>query len=624
MSVDNRRAVSLTGAAGRTEEMKTLDDVTVHDLGIDQIVQKVTDDVKEQQVILRILTNMSPSPAMTKYRQDVFDDILNLQDIRERLLELLGRIDYLKDYGTWRKSSDDKPGLWDLMHRLEEIDSYITAVESLRECLSDDRIRAQGLKDVKEYIDGIYEDAFFAQMKKDIAALKTEASAIRSVTIGINVNSRFEAESMGLVSVNSKPFKKSGIVSNFADAIAARDKIKDDVEWDGDMHYEQVESGGGGISDNIEKLGNFAAMGSTAFVSGQTRKGMIAKTMAQVPEGDGASGSTFYLSGVAGKLVGALVKKLKGTLASYTDVSIVTISRLIPELLYYIRFAEFITEAKSRGMHFCKAEACGSDGGDPGRAGVTMDAAGLYNLKLASSLTSGEEVVDNDLIFDEAHKIYLLTGANRGGKTTITQAVGQLFVLAQGGIFVPANRFVFTPVDMIYTHFPADEDKTMDLGRLGEECVRFKSIYSSATSSSLVLLNESFSTTSFEEGYYIAVDAVKALREKGTRTIFNTHMHKLAADAGREPPDGGFGSGVASVVMVSDEGKRSFKIKLAPPEGSSYARDIAEKYGVTFEMLTGGEGDAADGGDGSATYDADASMGSVSDGCKTVPDGDGA
>ena len=41
----------------------------------------------------------------------------------------------------------------------------------------------------------------------------------------------------------------------------------------------------------------------------------------------------------------------------------------------------------------------------------------------------------------------------------------------------------------------------------------------------------------------------------------------------------------ASLVARSDNGTRSFKIEAAPPEGQSYARDIAAKYGVTFEQL---------------------------------------
>ena len=39
--------------------------------------------------------------------------------------------------------------------------------------------------------------------------------------------------------------------------------------------------------------------------------------------------------------------------------------------------------------------------------------------------------------------------------------------------------------------------------------------------------------------------------------------------------------------MKSENGKRSFKVMKALPEGMSFARDIAEKYGVTYDMLTG-------------------------------------
>ncbi len=568
MSMDNKTAVSLL-FHGTEPAYKVLSDTTVHDLGIDTITTQITSDPKEQQMIIRVLSRFTSDPEVAGYRQDIFDDIYNLPQMREKLLDLMNQIDYLKDYGTWRKSAEEKPGLWDLMHRLDELKSFITCVESLHDCLSDPGIKSQGLKDLLSYIDTLYADASFAQMKKDIENISVDANSIQSVTIGINVNSRFEAESLGLISVNAKSFKKSGIVSNFADAVAAKDKLNKDTDWDGDMRYEPADTPSAeGALDKI----------NATLTEGINYSSVIGNksTLSKVPDGDSTSGSTFYLSNVASKMMSHLVKKLRSVLSAYSDISIVTISKLIPELTYYINFAEFISAAKKKGMHFCKAQPV------PAQNDVCMmNAKGFYNLKLASSLASSDEVVDNDLIYDDTHVIYLLTGANRGGKTTLTQAVGLLYALAQGGIYVPADAFEYTPADMIFTHFPADEDKTMDLGRLGEECVRFKEIFDGATSESLVLLNESFSTTSFEEGYYIAVDAVRALRLKGSRTIYNTHMHKLAENAAE--------FNVSSVVMASEEGKRSYKVVEKAPEGSSYARDIAAKYGVTYEMLTGEE-----------------------------------
>ena len=51
--------------------------------------------------------------------------------------------------------------------------------------------------------------------------------------------------------------------------------------------------------------------------------------------------------------------------------------------------------------------------------------------------------------------------------------------------------------------------------------------------------------------------------------------------------------GADSISARDGGGERSFRIAVAPPEGMSYARDIAEKYGVTFDALTAGENRAA-------------------------------
>ena len=399
-------------------------------------------------------------------------------------------------------------------------------------------------------------------MKKDIAELKNSTSVIQSVTLGVNVNSRFEAVSLGLVSVNSKPFKKSNIVSNFADAIADKDKIQDNSDWDGDMHYHQVDKDNSkSFAKMTENICSMIAVTGTPFVDGRIRS-----TVVQNINNDISGGATFYLDKVMNKMLGSIIKKLRNVLTEYADIAIVDISNVIPEFMYYIKFAEFIEKLKEKGFSACEAQL--SDKKD-----VYMDAKELYNLKLALNLESSNEIVYNDLVFDNEHNLYILTGANRGGKTTITQAIGLLYVLAQGGISVPASSFTYKPVDCIYTHFPADEDKTLDLGRLGEECVRFKELYSEATIDSLVLLNETFSTTSFEEGFYIAKDSVRALMKKGTRTIYNTHMHKLATDIDELNSESAVHK-AASLIVKNEDGKRSFKVEIAPPEGLSYAKDI--------------------------------------------------
>ena len=552
---------------------KQLSDSACHDLGLDTLCHELSNDPKEQNLIMSILSNMTADTRVAGYRQKVFVDILRLPQLRKQLTELFERIEFLRKFSGSKMETDEKLGFWHLMHRLDELDDYIKCVEAMRECLSDAEIKSEGLINFKGYIDELYNDACFAEMKKDIADLKIKSLKIESVTLGVNVNSRFEAVSMGLISINDKPFKKSNIVTNFADAIASKGKVKEGNEWDGDMHYHQVDKlNDHKISKFVENMGGYLAVRNTPFVDGRIRA-----TITRTPEGDGSANATVYLDKVMNKMLDSVVKKLRDTVTKYADIAIVNISQIIPEFMYYIRFAEFIDRCTEKGFKFCEAQVISSND-------VSMDAKDLYNLKLAVNLQSVEELVYNDLKFDREHTIYILTGANRGGKTTVTQAVGLMYVLAQGGIYVPASSFEYKPVDCIYTHFPADEDKTMDLGRLGEECVRFKAIYSECTNDSLLLLNETFSTTSFEEGFYIAKDSVKALLHKQVRTIYNTHMHKLAAEA-EELNKESSGVNISSLIVKSENGKRSFKVEIASPEGMSYAKDIAEKYGVTYEML---------------------------------------
>ena len=161
----------------------------------------------------------------------------------------------------------------------------------------------------------------------------------------------------------------------------------------------------------------------------------------------------------------------------------------------------------------------------------------LYNLDLALRLSRqqpegdlNEHIVSNDVAFDENGRIHILTGPNRGGKTTYIQAIGLLHVLAQSGMYVPAESASLSPVDGIYLHFPAEEKPNMESGRLGEEAGRLREIFRRATRHSLLLLNESLASTSATESYFLARDVVCCLRMLGARALFVTHLHELAAD----------------------------------------------------------------------------------------------
>lgn len=488
-------------------EYQILPEDTAHDLAVDVFCSLLSEMEPERKIIRSVMTHISGDPSVIRYRCDIFEDVLRFPQLREQMRKLLDRVDFLKTYGSFGKESDAS-GVWDLVHRLDEMNEYIQCVQEIYTCLNDLEIQSEGFLTLKEYVRKLYEDAGFSELKKDIDALKVETSKVKSVTLGVNLNDRYEPAEVGIVSINSKPFTKSGIVANFCDFLNRRDEIQDGNEWKNQYTF-------------------------------------------RTPGHDTAD-----TAGMERAAVGLVPGMQAMALAGMAGVSNDAPSRDVTQIL----------DSEKR----------------------QMQAVGLYNMKLAQSFMEKNErsdgIVGNDLDFDAEHRIYILTGANRGGKTTITQAVGMAFLLAQGGIYVPAGSFAFSPADNIFTHYPADENQTMDLGRLGEESKRFREIFIQATPRSLLLLNESFSTTSFEEGFFIARDVVRILLKMGVRTIFNTHMHKLAREVDRLNEESSE-SKAASLITETEDGKRSYRLRVAPPEGLSYAHDIAEKYGVTYEML---------------------------------------
>ena len=538
---------------------KELPALTAHDLSLDLLSETLSEEKSEIAVIYYYLTHLCEEEAVARYRNEIFEDILSFPEIREKMQEVLQKIDFLRQFGSFQKITDAS-SVWDLVHRMGEMEEYLLSVEAIYETLTKTPIRSEGLKNLRDYTRSLYEESGFSALKKDISELKKDTTEIRSVTLGVNLNDRFEPNSVGIVSVNSRYYTKSSVISHFNDFLSGSDKQS--------FTYDPSRTDQFETSTQTPDLLPGIPLTSLAMLGREDRGNDVIRSMDRA----------------MAHMIGKIVRKLKSVISRHVNVSTEVITKMIPEFMYYIRFAEYIENMQAAGFSFCTPQVIPSD--DRG-----LQTEDLYNLKLANEVRlhpenrTAKDVIGNDLDFSPSHRIYILTGANRGGKTTFTQAVGLAFVLAQGGIRVPARSFTYSPVDNIFTHYPADENETMDLGRLGEETKRFRELYQQATARSLLLLNESFSTTSYEEGYYIARDVVRALKYLGVRTIYNTHMHKLASEIDVLNREETAEDMAASLVSQSRDGERSYRIVIAPPEGLSYARDIAEKYGVTFEQL---------------------------------------
>ena len=527
---------SLLYPQDKEPSFSTLSAEAINDLSLEFICEHITDNEYEHNVIKKMMTKIVSDAEVIRYRCDIFHDILRFPKLRSRIRELLDQLNYLKELEHSAKDNAAAP-IWQLINRLHELDVYVNCISGINESLTENDISSAGLIRLKEYVSSVYNESGFEHLYEDIKDMMKQVGQIRSVSLGVNLDGYMRPVEVGIVSLNDTTFSRPGVLNKFLDFASKKNEIHHGTSFDG-----------------MTKIHTF---------------GKVA--------GDDPLMST--LSRVVNEMLSTTVKQLKNKLSMYVDISGYKLTKLIPEFIFYIRWAEYCEKLMNMGIPMCKPEIIEGEKRE-------MISTGLYNIKLAMNKERGDkiEIISNDIEFNEEHGIYIMTGPNRGGKTTFTQAVGIVFLMAQHGLYVPAESLKITPADNIFTHFPVDENQTVNLGRLGEESKRLSEIFAVATNKSLLLFNESLATTSFAEGLYIAKDVVRALRYLGARTIFNTHMHELAMHLEQMNSLEG-DIKVASLITGIHDGERSYKVFLAPPEGVSYARDIAEKYGVTFDQL---------------------------------------
>lgn len=556
--------ISLLHPYDTEPEYKELPSETQNDLSIDFLCDALSKETYEKNILKKVMVNVTDDEKVIKYRGDIFEDLLNFPDLRVKVGEMLEQLEYLRNIEKFAKDSDAS-SLWQLANRLQSIDVYINCITNMKTSLETEKIRSEGLLKLKKYVTDIYNDSGFPQLKQDIAETTKQLRQVKSITIGVNLDNQLKPKTAGIVSLNDSAYTKSGILKNFISFAGSKEEIHHGTDDINQMKFHPGDTTG---DNGSASFGNFQndAVGMSHFNI--------------VDSAAGSDALSDAMKKSVTNVLKSIVRELKSTLSKYVNISGYSLVSLIPEFKFYLCWTELIEKIKVSGCTLCKATIANKDQRE-------MSATGLYNIKLAIKKIndSGMNIVPNDFDFTSDHRIYIMTGPNRGGKTTFTQAVGLVFLLAQAGIYVPCESCTLSPADCIFTHFPADENDTMDLGRLGEESKRFSEIFDAATNKSLILMNESFATTTFNEGLYIATGVVKALKLLGARTIFNTHMHDLAHDLDKLDEEIKSDSKIASLVTGMDMEHRSYKVTVAPPQGKSYAKDIAQKYGVTFEQL---------------------------------------
>lgn len=275
----------------------------------------------------------------------------------------------------------------------------------------------------------------------------------------------------------------------------------------------------------------------------------------QLPERDDAGARAL------GELRGQGIALAANALGQSTDHILSYFKQLRAELGFYVGCLNLQEHLERKGEPTCMP--------DPLPAGASdLAARELYDVALSLSLGAAR-AVGNDLAADD-RSLIVITGANRGGKSTFLRSLGLAQLLMQAGMFVPADAFRADVRDGLFTHFKREEDASLRSGKLDEELGRISSIVDQARPGSLVLFNESFASTNEREGSEIARQIVHALLEAGIKVGYVTHMYDLASGFHAERRDD-------TLFLRAErlpDGRRTYRVVDGEPLPTSHGEDI--------------------------------------------------
>lgn len=191
-----------------------------------------------------------------------------------------------------------------------------------------------------------------------------------------------------------------------------------------------------------------------------------------------------------------------------------------------------------------------------------------------------EHFIPNDVDLG-TNRMIVLTGANMGGKSTYLRSAAISALLAQIGSFVPASSARLSVLDGIFTRVGASDQQTRGISTFMAEMLDSATILETATSNSLVIVDELGRGTSTYDGFGLAwAIANDLLTRVRCFCLFATHFHEMGALA-KQP-----GAAAMQMSVALQDGQLTMLYEVRPGVAqSSFGIHVSRSVGFPDNVV---------------------------------------
>ena len=466
-----------------------------------------------------------------EYRLAILEDLVENEKVYDCFCKAVNMIRNIHDM-TKALSSDYT--VESALSSVRYLEMYQEIVEHFSGSLKGIEFKSEGLKNFKAQMMEIYESEEYKNLCEELKKMEIRFGNIKSVCLGVNLDENLRVKEAGVISIETEHYREGNIM----DRLLKRD-----------------------VKESHILISQF-----TAVKRALSKEEVIALNNA----------TTQGLQNIFAKSL----RNFEPLTQQYFRENTMFFINLLDDIRFLTAAAKFVLTMKEKGMPMCHPVI-------RPMSEKKCDLNMVYNPVLAKREVE-KSIVSNTFTFDDKGRFYIVTGPNHGGKSIFAYSIGMAQALFQLGVFVPAESATMSPVSQIYTHFPASDENNYGKGRLESECARLGSIMEVLKDTDMLLMDESFSSTSGLEAGYIASEVLTGIGAIGCGGIYVTHIHDLPQQVdtyNSHPMNKGKIDNLVALMENKEDGTRSYRISRTTPDGLSYAKDIAARYGLHLDGI---------------------------------------